>query len=395
MVDQNKYLAYSYAGLCCTLIGIGLSRFAYTPILPLMVKHQWLTSLQAGYLGAINFLGYLLGAMLARFCIQLLGDRKSIDYALIACTLSIFLCALPLGEHWLYFWRLVAGFSGAVLTVAAPTLIFSNLPHSLKGRASGIIFSGVGIGIILSGLLIPYISQFGLSFTWFVVGLIALLALLYAWFNLPQRERHEEMETQNFLASLSELKWPVILLSITYFFGAAGFTPHSLFLVAWMTFHFHFSVIYGGFCWALFGIGAVIGTIGFGFAADRLGFPQCLMSVYTVAMLLIVVILVTNNMIILASTSFLMGMLFLSTVSLSSAQLSKLVTHHAYPSLWGMLTSLFALSQTATAFVISHFMQTLHGFLLTFLLALVTLFIAAVAGAGLCCKHTKSEKDKN
>src|SRR3989338_2647457 len=100
MANQNRHVIYSFAGLCCMLIGVGLGRFAYTPILPLMISHHWLNSLQAGYLGAINFLGYLLGALLGRFCIHLLGSRKCIQYALIACTLSFFLCALTWGRYW-------------------------------------------------------------------------------------------------------------------------------------------------------------------------------------------------------------------------------------------------------------------------------------------------------
>ena len=379
MANQNRHVIYSLAGLCCMLVGVGLGRFAYTPILPLMISEHWLTSLQAGYLGAINFLGYLLGAILGRICIQWLGSLRTIQYALIACTMSFFLCMLSFGSFWLDFWRAVAGFGGALLMITAPTLIFPHVPPHLKGRVGGIIFSGVGIGIVISGIVVPFTGLIGLRLTWFVVGFIALLALLFAWFNLPKVETHEQSKVQSLLASLPEFKWPVILLTIAYFFGAIGFTPHSLFLVACIQFYFHYSSIFGGLCWALFGIGAVIGTISFGFLADHLGVAKCFAGAYVLATALIACILSTDNMIIIAITSFLMGMLFLSTVSLAAAELSQLVTHHAYAALWGVLIVSFAVGQTGTAYLISHLMQQSNGFILIFLLALGTLFIAAVA----------------
>jgi len=150
------FRARSLAGLCCMLVGIGISRFGYTPILPLMVSHHWLNKLQAGYLGGINSFGYLLGAILAKYCIEQLDSRKIAKLALLGCVLSLFLCALPWGIYWLDVWRLIAGFGGALLMVATPTLIFSTIPPKLKGRVSGLMFSGVGIGILLSGIIVPY-----------------------------------------------------------------------------------------------------------------------------------------------------------------------------------------------------------------------------------------------
>ena len=52
------------AGLCAVLVGIGLARFAYTPLIPALIDAQWFTAAQAAYLGAANLAGYLAGALL-------------------------------------------------------------------------------------------------------------------------------------------------------------------------------------------------------------------------------------------------------------------------------------------------------------------------------------------
>ena len=52
------------AAFCALLVGIGLARFAYTPLLPALVDGNWFSTSQAAYLGAANLAGYLAGAVL-------------------------------------------------------------------------------------------------------------------------------------------------------------------------------------------------------------------------------------------------------------------------------------------------------------------------------------------
>ena len=53
------------SGLSATLVGIGLARFAYTPLIPALIAARWFDPAQAVYLGAANLAGYLAGALLA------------------------------------------------------------------------------------------------------------------------------------------------------------------------------------------------------------------------------------------------------------------------------------------------------------------------------------------
>ena len=59
------------AGACCApvvcalVLTLGLARFAYTPLLPIMRAQADLSLLAGGWLAAINYAGYMSGVLLA------------------------------------------------------------------------------------------------------------------------------------------------------------------------------------------------------------------------------------------------------------------------------------------------------------------------------------------
>ena len=82
MINKNEtteHFYYGIAGFLCLLIGVGIARFSYTSILPFMIEAHWVNKLQAGYLGATNFLGYLLGAIFANNRKQFEGKEHAFE----------------------------------------------------------------------------------------------------------------------------------------------------------------------------------------------------------------------------------------------------------------------------------------------------------------------------
>src|SRR6185312_12066918 len=110
----------SLAAMCALLVGIGLARFSYAPLIPALVAAQWLTPGDAAYLGAVNLIGYLVGALMARRAASRVPLAPLLRAMMGLATLSFFVCALPLGFAWFAPWRFLAGFAGAILMVLAP-----------------------------------------------------------------------------------------------------------------------------------------------------------------------------------------------------------------------------------------------------------------------------------
>src|SRR4030081_3770156 len=114
------------AGLCASLVGLGLARFAYTPLIPALIAAKWFSPADAVYLGAANLAGYLAGALVARALGARLGAVRSLRGMMVLASLCCFACAMPVSFIWFFGWRFIAGVSGGVIMVLAASTI---LPH--------------------------------------------------------------------------------------------------------------------------------------------------------------------------------------------------------------------------------------------------------------------------
>ena len=110
------------AALCANLVGIGLARFGYTPLIPALIAAGWFAPSAAVYLGAANLAGYLAGALGARVIAGCVGATLILQAAMLLTAVSLFGCAFPLGFGWFFLWRFVSGCTGGVLMALAPRL---------------------------------------------------------------------------------------------------------------------------------------------------------------------------------------------------------------------------------------------------------------------------------
>lgn len=377
-ITQQKNVSYTIAGLCCLMVGLGFARFGYTPLLPLMISHHWLGPLAAGDAGAVNFGGYLLGAILAKPIARYCDPIKLIKLTLLACVLSLFACALFINLTWFDAWRFVAGFSGAILVIMTPGIIFNHTNPSLKGRIGTLMFSGMGFGILISGLLVPGLAQFHLDMTWYAMGLTALIAASVAWMTLPKIVHHHASSTTNAIQKpRPSHTLMIIMLALAYCLCAMGFTPHSLFLSDYISRYLHDSNSLASLNWAIFGIGAIVGTAGIGMIADRIGIMKCLTMSYLLAGISIAVIIYLPTASLLLITSFIMGSLFFAIVALTAAQLNQMTQPSQYQKLWSIYTVLFAIGQAIASAWMAHLVYQSHYPTVLFI-AMLTLFLGFV-----------------
>ena len=159
---DNTSIRRAALGFCALLVGIGLGRFGYPPLIPLLVKDGWFTAAQADYLGARwNLAGYVAGSAGAGIAGHHVKTSLAVRLALVTVAAGFFACALPLPFLWFVFWRLAAGVSGAVLMVIGVPSVLAKIPPAVRGRSGGLIFTGVGAGMALSGTVIPVFARMG------------------------------------------------------------------------------------------------------------------------------------------------------------------------------------------------------------------------------------------
>jgi MFS family permease len=167
--------------LLALLVGLGVGRFAYPPLIPALVEHRWFSVAQADYLGAVNLGGYVLGALAASYAGHRLRPATVIRWAMLATGFSYLVCFRPLGFAWFFFWRMVAGAAGAALMVFGPPSILARTPPARRGWVGGLIFAGVGTGIMLTGTVIPALLARGLPFAWLALGTAAVVVAAATW----------------------------------------------------------------------------------------------------------------------------------------------------------------------------------------------------------------------
>src|SRR5918911_2560505 len=93
---RNSGMRGTLSALCAILVGIGLARFAYTPLIPALVEAHWFAPAEAAYLGAANLAGYLAGALAGRPLAARLPVPALLRGTMLLASLSFLACATPL-----------------------------------------------------------------------------------------------------------------------------------------------------------------------------------------------------------------------------------------------------------------------------------------------------------
>jgi predicted MFS family arabinose efflux permease len=376
------------SAFCASLVGIGLARFAYTPLLPAVVDAHWFQASAAAYLGAANLAGYLAGALLGRPLSSRMPIAAALRGMMLIAAASFFACALPLSFVWFFIWRFASGFSGGALMVLAAPMVLSHVPAARRGVASGVIFMGVGAGVAASGTLVPLLLQQSLRETWLGLGALALLLTVVAWRGWPAEAAHTQQHANVAKYAHPPRSGALRALQAVYALNAAGWVPHMVFLVDFVARGLGKGVDVGADYWVLFGIGATVGPVLSGHLADRAGFgPALRLALFLQACAVAVPTFGLGEAWLIAS-SVVVGAFVTGTVPLVLGRIHELLPHRPLQQrqAWITATVAFALFQAAAAYADSFiFAQTGGNYRLLFfggtaaiLLALAIDLIAAV-----------------
>lgn len=169
------------AGMLTLAVAMGIGRFAFTPILPMMQKDLGLSLSQAGWLASANYVGYFLGALSAIW--MRVHPATLVRFALGA----IVLLTAGMGViHDSFVWltlRGLAGIASAWALIFASAWILPLLATQGKERLSGVVFGGVGLGTMLAGgcCLIFLRLSWSADQAWVALGTVALLLTMASW----------------------------------------------------------------------------------------------------------------------------------------------------------------------------------------------------------------------
>ncbi len=170
------------AGALALAVAMGIGRFAFTPLLPLMQREGAIGSAQGAALAAVNYAGYLLGALTAA---RLAGRPRRLVLGSLAGTALVTAGAALLQGFaaWLLL-RGAAGVLSAWVMVGVSAWAIAALARGGRPEWNGWVYAGVGLGIVAAGGLSWWRAADGAAALWLELGLLALpavAAVAWAW----------------------------------------------------------------------------------------------------------------------------------------------------------------------------------------------------------------------
>ncbi len=187
---EPRPLVIALAGTLSLAVAMGIGRFAFTPLMPMMLHEGLLDIALASWLASANYFGYLLGALLctfqpalwARWSLPPVRATAMVKWGLsLTCALTA-LMAIDAPAAWPAL-RFAAGVVTAVAFVYTSAWCLGQLARLHAPSTGGVVYAGPGVGIASSGLLAGLMTQFGwhASAGWVALALLAALLAAIAW----------------------------------------------------------------------------------------------------------------------------------------------------------------------------------------------------------------------
>ncbi len=363
--------------MAALIVGHGIGRFAFAPLIPALVAAGLFTGPQAVWLSAANLLGYFVGALMA----LRLADRFGVSLVLRASVGAVVLATLAgipdWGMVWLAPWRLLTGISGALILILAPPALLSQVPVTRRGTIGGLVFCGIGVGIIFAGTVVPWLARIDIVAAWLGLSMLALLLWIPAWSGWPEKPQTAA------LPSGPGPRWtlPLLCLAAAYAGDAMGFIPHTVFWVDYIARGLGHGVAVGGYFWVMFGVGAALGVLLLGRLADRIGFGAALTLMLAAKALAVTLPLVSSSMTALVISSLIVGAATPGAAMLTSGVALELVGVEAHRAVWRKLTLIFSAFQAVAGQAFAYLFAVTQTYELIFALGAGLLALASCAAA--------------
>jgi predicted MFS family arabinose efflux permease len=173
--------AIAFAGLIALAVAMGIGRFAFTPILPMMQQDAALSLGGGGWLASANYLGFLSGAVSATHL--RIGPARVIRWSLVLIgVLTIGMGVTSEFAAWMVL-RALAGVANAWAQVFALAWCLNRLAAVQRPRLNGVVCAGAGTGIVIAGgfcLVLMHVNA-NSEQAWVGLGMIALGLTAAVW----------------------------------------------------------------------------------------------------------------------------------------------------------------------------------------------------------------------
>ncbi|WP_091187641.1 YbfB/YjiJ family MFS transporter [Paenibacillus catalpae] len=360
-------------GIAAMMVAMGIGRFAFTPILPIMMEHHLFSATGAGYLASSNYLGYLLGA----FVLTLVQVKNRSMLLFVGLIISI-ATTWGMGEfHSLELWlllRFLSGLASAVVFVIASSMIMDRV----TSMQAGIFYGGVGAGVFLTGISVPLLAHNGAWIDiWKGLGLISLILGLVSWYGLGGIQKGAKLVSTTNNPTSPAIRRILICLTIAYGLEGLGYIVTGTYLVAYAKSVSSIPNI-ASLSWMLVGIAAAPSCVIWSMLSSQWGKKWML----TVAMLL-QSIGIALPVVSPSKASIFVGAILFGATFMGITMLFVAYAKDIYPQnnrrIIGLLTTSFGLGQIIGPLIAGHLISGNGSYLTALIGAALIVFLGAMS----------------
>ncbi len=384
--QKTRHRLLITGGFLALVIAMGVGRFAYTPLLPAMQSQFGFSDEIAGSMASVNYLGYLLGALLCFKNMRATTKLRLFRISLISSIITTAWMGLVTQTATWTMLRLVSGIASAGIFIIGSSIVMERLPQS-KNALGMLIYSGVGGGIALSGVFSPVLLEyFNVQVSWVGLSLICLPLSVVCWFVLipPAEESKTDLHSNGTI----KFEYPLLLpwLMVAYFCEGFGYIISGTFIVSFLQGQSEF-LSSGPVAWTMVGLAASVSVPVFHQLSKRLHLVYVLIVAHLIQGLGIVLPVLSSHWLCVISGAVLFGGTFMGITALTLS-IGKTLKPGQSQKVIGLLTAIYGVGQILGPLVSGILSENSGDFVSAIVISAVVVFLGGLILTGGVLKHT-------
>ncbi|MCL2725486.1 MAG: YbfB/YjiJ family MFS transporter [Polyangiaceae bacterium] len=360
-------------GMLGLAIAMGVGRFAFTPMLPLMLEHGQVSIRSGALMASINLAAYLVGALTG-------ATVRTRHWVLLVaglglCSMSVMAMGLTRNLMLWVALRAIAGVASAWSLIGLTHWSLARLTAIHANAWRGFVFAGPGVGIAASGLLVSGLDaiHWHPDTIWVALGLLSCGGGVFVASRTRDGLPRSSAEGRTTERDGVQLRLPKALLIVAYGLAGYGYITIATFLPLVVRERLGIGSV-GAALWPLLGLAAALGAIGLGLLPGHHN-TRLLAGSYLLQAIGVIAPELRAGVHSLMVSAILVGGTFMVIVMVT---MHEAKSRYRETSLIAWLTASYALGQMVGPYAAALILQGTHSFALALEFSSVALFLAAI-----------------
>ncbi|WP_368503900.1 MFS transporter [Alkalihalophilus sp. As8PL] len=382
------------------LASLGFGRFSLGAILPFMREGIGLDYKEMGFVASAAFIGYLISVAVVGYFVIRFGSKLVINISLFIIIIGMIICANAVSFSFALLGCLLLGVGSGGSSIPAMGLAGKWFSNKKKGMAIGIAMGGVGLGIVISGLLVPSIvsmSVEGWRFSWYILALVtSVFIFINALFlkNAPEdiglkSVGEGEIVNRNVTSNLESpiegggdktvyRNKKVWVIGFIYLSWGFSYLVFSTFLVDYLMIDVGYTKELAGLFFSIAGIASIASGFIWGVLSDILGRMYALSLVLIIQFAMLIALSFTNSVVVIGAEVVIYGLTLWGVPTIMNASVADFVSSSTVPIAMGFVTIFFSVGQIISPIVTGLIIESTNQYFGAFILSAVISLIGGL-----------------